>query len=669
MFDIASDQYKKIAISMNYELEAVFRRNLKFFQKEENNLYQFFKSYSPQKLQLRLSVEGYINLFNIDSGLPVYPCDPSVYAEDQVEYYLKTRPSFSLNLTLPDQGRDDYPYTKCLVSLDRLYDSVFKGLLMSKVTDVPQMFMFGGGLFLQLQHLLNKLDVKSLSIFEADHDSFYASMHLIDWSEIFRYFERDGYNLNFNIATKDQLDLVKLASIYFNKGFHHFPRVEQYFHYSNDELKNISVNFKNHLQTVLGSKGFFEDEKVGLTHTLVNLDKNISVLVNEPSAMCKNPEDYPVILVGNGPSMDESERFLLDNQNNAIVISCGSALSALINKGVTPDIHIEQERMSVTPDWIDESTTKKQRENIKLVALNPCHPRTFDLFDESYLIVKPNDLGANVMERIGLNQIEYSKYCLPLVGNTGLSVALGLGFNKIYLVGVDCGMPLHSQHHSKDSNYYENKEHHSAVIERNKHYGTFKVKGNYGGMVSTMPAYNYSRIELQALLEKYGPECYNLGDGAFIDGALSVNSNTEIKLDKIESKNDFLIELCESKFQKVTVEKKRKEKVLKDIKESFISILNATEVLFELEGLTKVEVLNRFDVLENILSALRQTNKEVYILLNGSLRGLAYKLTVARFNLNEEDFITFYKTGRVYIKVFFLEIRKNMESGFSVYDA
>jgi len=668
MLDVRSQEYKQAAIAINYELEAVFNKNLEFFRSKQKNLYDLFKNYKSEKLKLRLSEEGYLNLYNVNTGQPVYPCNPIDYAKQQVTLALEKRPTFALNLTLTDQGRDDYPYTKCLVKLDRLYQSIYTNLSLSTELEVPQMFMFGGGLFLQLESLLNKLDIKSLSIFEPNHDSFYASMHVIDWAEILRYFERDGYSLNFNIIGQDQVDLVKLASIYYNKGFHHFPRIEQYYHYTNDELKNISTNFKNHLQTVIGSFGFFEDEKVGLTHTLVNIGKKIPICTQYRLKDKNNMPKSPVVLVGNGPSLDECETFLVENQENIIIVSCGSALSALLKKGIKPDIHIEQERMAVTPDWIEESTTESQRKGIKLIALNPCHPRTFDLFEERYMVIKPNDLGSDVMERLGFKNINYSKHCLPLVGNTGLSVVLGLGFETVYMVGIDCGMAIDDKHHSKDSNYYDNKSHHNDVISRNEQYGTFKIKGNYSGEVTTMPSYNYSRIEMQALLEKFHPDCYNLGDGAYIEGAIPLKHEDIEELKKIEHKFDDLNELMEENFTIHTLAEGKQEKLLTDVQKGMVQIIDVSEKLFDIEGLSKFEIIQRFDQLENILKVLRQTDKDIYLLASGSLKGLAYKLTVAKYNLKEKDFELFYSEAKVMISTFFNEVRDITEKGFLVYD-
>ena len=152
MFNNESQEYKQAAIALNYEPESLFRKNLEFFRVEEPDLYKQFFRFKPKRLHLKLSKDGYLNLYNINTGKAVYPIDPLEYAHKQVEVHLQSRPTFALNLMLSDNGRDDYPYTKCLSKLDIEYDKIYKALSIKDDPTTPNMFMFGGGCFCIWSH-------------------------------------------------------------------------------------------------------------------------------------------------------------------------------------------------------------------------------------------------------------------------------------------------------------------------------------------------------------------------------------------------------------------------------------------------------------------------------------------------------------------------------------
>ncbi|MCH7935515.1 MAG: DUF115 domain-containing protein [Proteobacteria bacterium] len=67
----------------------------------------------------------------------------------------------------------------------------------------------------------------------------------------------------------------------------------------------------------------------------------------------KGPNDAtrpsPAFIVGGGPSLDDGLVVIKENEGNAVIISCGSALRRLILNGITPDFRIELENLDVSP--------------------------------------------------------------------------------------------------------------------------------------------------------------------------------------------------------------------------------------------------------------------------------------------------------------------------------
>ena len=60
----------------------------------------------------------------------------------------------------------------------------------------------------------------------------------------------------------------------------------------------------------------------------------------------------PVFIIANGPSLDDSIDVIAANKDRAILISCGSAISALHKVGIKPDIHVETERTKIVYDFL-----------------------------------------------------------------------------------------------------------------------------------------------------------------------------------------------------------------------------------------------------------------------------------------------------------------------------
>jgi len=668
MFDVNSVEYRRAAMAINFDLEALFNKNMTFFKKEDANLYKIFSKYKPRELSIKLDPKGYLNLINIETGQFVYPTNPADYAAKQVNNFLNSRSRVNLNLKIHPFEYDDFIYTKALTILDEAYNTLSEEKLAQEYkADVPILFMYGGGMFLQLEHLLNNLDVKRLIILEPNNDSFYASLHLIDWSEIYRYFGQDGYSLNLMLIGDINKSLSETRSYVTSIGFHHFPRFEFFEHYSNPVLAGHKSEIMNLLQISISTSGYYDDERIGLAHSLINLQKGNGYLARclENRAAKKK---IPVFIIGNGPSLDEQFDFVFENKDKAIIISCGTALGTLINKGIKPDIHIEQERLAVVADNILKSTTKKDRDGIVLLALNPCHPSVFDLFDESYVANKREDLGVSFVNWLIGSEVDSLAHCNPVIANFGLAASLSLGFDKIYLFGVDCGMKDDTKHHSTDSvlHYSANGE---DEQRRKKIFasGSFTVPGNRGGEVITTPTLNFSRIQLETLLSKYKPKCINSSNGAKINGAEYVVLD-KCALEELSSaKTDLLSELLANNFKTYNVSQAEVEEKILLMKDIVIECCNKARDYYMAALDNDDDILLYLDEIDKIYNAYYYNNKAIYLLLSGGFRGLSFKLSTARFSFSKDSYNEFKKVFKVVINNYISGIVNHCDQGFLKY--
>jgi len=665
MLDINSVEYRQAALAINYDLEALFRKNMLFFQKQDECLYRSATAYKLKRLSLRLDVKGYINLVNMDTNSPVYPCDPSVYAQNQVDKFFIDRPNITISTAMPSEKRDDYPYTKFLHEYKELYLEV-KPTKFPKPQGVSDaLFMFGGGLYLQLQFLLNKLDVKNLTILETDFDAFYCSMHVIDWSEIYRYFDRPDYSLNIMFMKTNDENFEDISSHILNKGLHNFSKIDFYYHYKNPELDYVAQNIKAYCVWTVGRLGFFEDERIGLVHTIKNIYNSAGKLpLKKPT---KSVGEKAVLIIGNGPSLDGLITFIKTNIDRFVVISCGSSIGALMKHGIEPDIHLEQERMSVTKTALLTATTEEYRNKLRFIGLSPCYPDVFDMFKRSYIAPKSNDLGVELIKQSGGKQVHVLENCNPLVSNFGLSIAIDLGFKNIYLAGVDCGMVDVNHHHSKSSNLYYNDSGETTQTYSKE----ATVKGNFRQTVYTTDLFKSSKKSLEAKISSVrNINVFNLSDGAFINGTtpLKVDDACQLDVKQVKNKDEFIDRLLEQFFAKNVVSNNALDEAVKKFQEEASNFFKEIRPFFNVLLMNEIELKQNFNKVEALLFHVYKHNMALYRLFNGSLRGVMLNVMHDRKVLSDDVYAQYIPKIQEKINTFLDEVEVELTTGFYKYD-
>ena len=159
-----------------------------------------------------------------------------------------------------------------------------------------------------------------------------------------------------------------------------------------------------------------------------------------------------------------------------------------------------------------------------LIGPNTLHPKVVDLFKRKYLYIKPNDSGGDLIQNAAKRRYLDLDFCAPTVANGAAAVAIALGFKKFFLFGTDFGFRSDEYHHSKDSAYYQ-KEWQS---ESTKMAGHLEVEASRGDTVFTTPVFDLSRGVMEMLLEKHPVQCFNLSDGAKIQGAIFIDPHLPI---------------------------------------------------------------------------------------------------------------------------------------------
>lgn len=355
-------------------------------------------------------------------------------------------------------------------------------------------------------HLLNAVIkdslIKNLVVIESDMSSFFHSLTIVDWPALFDDFDRRGGTIFFHIGPVT-LDIKnRLGQHLLSIGPYNASNIFISHDNSNVGMDGIRATIQC-LQDCINSLGFYDDERVGLAHSIHKMSEGARFLGSHSKPWI----DKPAVVCGNGPSLTKILPQIKKHRDKMVLIACGTSIGTMYREGVKPDFFIEQERPLVISNWTKLTTTPEFRDGVTCIGLNVAHPQTHGLFKEAVYVLKANDFGASVVKAY-MPDIPQLFFVNPLVANAGASIASSLGFKHIYLAGVDCSFSSSGESHAKGHAYKVEKQ------------DTIEIPGNFSEKVETNQLYNESRKTMEHCIRS-NPQIsfYNLSDGARFEGA------------------------------------------------------------------------------------------------------------------------------------------------------
>ncbi|MCP4595917.1 6-hydroxymethylpterin diphosphokinase MptE-like protein [Neptuniibacter sp.] len=614
--------HKVDVLRLNLEVQVLYNKNLECFKKYLPPVYECFSTYVPQELTVKLDQQGNLNICNIQNGSFVYSEAPFSFSEKQYALYKKkplTRSIFFEGSHAKIHER--YLHTNYMKKLLENYSDIKSKEELVKESlpeSIRFMVVMGIGSGHHLLQLIKHHDIRNLCLYDPHLDALFNSMHMVDWEPILEYFDREGYSLELCIGEPGHDCMKRLGEFFQRNGIFNIARVYLYKHYNSEDISQLEYLLKNEMSNLSVGIGFYDDERISLSHTVSNYLQNLPI-ARVSLSQRKQFAGCPCVIIGNGPSLDLCEDFLIKNKDNLVIISSGTSLQTLEKMGLKPDIHIEQERPHITFEWLKKYQDGDYLKDITFIGLNTVYPKLSSLFKESYIISKPNDIGTDWlvsrMEQIEGNTLALADFCNPTVTNAAASIALTLGFNELYLAGVDLGMVDFDKHHASKSAYFHLMK---DLGNRYRKEPELKDKGNFRDEVYTTMVLQTSRIIFENMFDKWKPNVYNLNDGAFIRGAKPAHASELPLIEQKEEKSQVLKEQLGKVFslkQMRPIESKNEAyKIffdLKNICDHFVRVFN-TEVK---------SVSDVMDVLNKAFKSLQSVREQSisYRLLSGSI--------------------------------------------------
>ena len=476
-------------------------QNLNFFKKGNIELYDEYHNYQPKNNIFKFDRQNRANIFEESTKNFLYKKNHEELSTEQTNDFFQNPNQITITLERSDSTNSFFKEPEII---DGFFDHIDRKKMRGEcnesnedLKEIGFLIIIGIGLGEHIKALVEKYHIRHLILIEPDPDIFYASLHTIDWQKISQHLPSPKHSLNLFINKNPLTILNNLTSLYNTKGQINAVKTYLFCHTICKKTKETISFLKKNYANTINNQGFIEDEHLSISHNLNNLNQNISII-----SKIKSKSDTPCIICGNGPSLDDSIPHIKKRLKDFIVISCGSTLGTLLKADIIPDIHIELERTVMTTDSIlSLNIPKEVFQNVLFIGFNSVPPETFSLFSKKIMALNSCDSGSEaLLNWLGVN-LPVIAYCNPTVTNAGISVMLHLGFQEIYLAGVDLGCRDAKIHHALSSAYYEeNNKPFETYLPRDN---TIECKGNFRQTVYSNPELIQSNINISQAISLY----------------------------------------------------------------------------------------------------------------------------------------------------------------------
>jgi len=610
-------------------LNATLEANLDALKVFLPSIYEMFKSHTPIDAGVVINEQGNIDLYNHKQY--IYSGAPETFAKAQVMQFVKSPLFFDLQAERTCESKLLYDHERVLNEIDAKRKKEVTSAPICNEKRFDFVCMVGVGLGYQIEELFAQKQVQHLYLCEPSKDIFYAMLHCIELRPIFEHCIANGGGVTINTGNDYNDMLNGINDILFRIGRFYLPRFYVYKHYDSTKTDSFISKLREIGYRLAYGWGFMEDEIIGFRHTLANLKLGYKVCKKE-SEFINNEPKRPVFVVANGPSLDFSLAFLKENQDDIIIVSCGTSLRVLLKHNIKPDIHVETERPVELLPFVEEIEQQQKNSDIKLkdiqiITLNTVYPEVLKKFKTPLLLNKLNDAGGEFIEELDESNL-YARppHSNPTCPNTAAALMITLGFKEIYFIGTDFGYIDNDYHHSKDSVYYHenykevSKDEIDVLMNKD-----FQRKGNFREFVFSNQHFDASRKQIEYLLHNNEDvNGYNCADGAFIMSAKPMRIEDIKLLKNKQCKKLSLNILLKDAFDNKGFSKKLLDKKTQQTLHVLKTILDQLMLLVNKDVTSREELSGMFSAQHRLLKELllRKEHRFNYWMIQGTFQYL-----------------------------------------------
>jgi hypothetical protein len=657
----AQDEIDKLSEKQNLEsqlkslMPVRFEKNIQAFSKYLPKIAEEFRHYKPQNLELFCTDSGHLNIIDPLTGKALYGQDPLQQCEEQVER-LSKKPQFStLDYNIPEKSLDTFIHTKYLRIMHNIYLEAKKTLepLKTMPEHLGSAVIFGIGLGYHLEPLFNKTTIDHIYLCEPNRDMFFASLFTCDWEKVLEQVDkRDGVimlnvGVSFETFTADFINEMK------HRGSFNSVSTLLYQHYPSKEINEIIQELNKNFHILAIGWGFVDDGVISIAHDYHNAKAKLPTLKKD----AKLPPKWrhmPVFIVANGPSLDLAIEEIKAHRDEVIIFSCGSAIMPLLKHNIIPDFHIALERTKFTFDYYNEFIDKEILEQIGFLTVNVMHPDCSKLFGWTGIGFKAAEPGTTISSEFIDRGKTYQQllHCNPVVANTAASFACNMGFEEIYLMGVDGGYKDPQYHHSKSSTYFNDDGSEKKEIAKLVRAGELRVPGNFCDEVFTTAFFNVGNSQLGYLFKRFkNVNVYNCSDGVKLKNTIPLQIEDLLLANNLPNKEEFIDYIKNDVFIQRDFDPKEYEEWLAI--DEFANICDGLIKFVDREFTSRADIATALKLQVRFLYSYGYTRyRHIFFLLDGTLTYVhsIFRMMLYQFEDEEQTVKMLNKTFKVFIE-------------------
>jgi len=304
---------------LQIEVSNRFTRNIALFSEKFPAIAEKFIDKKASNIELRLDNEKNLNLYIKEQKKFFYSGSAKKFCDQQAEKFKRSPFINRLRIGESKSYNDRHLHIKYLNELIQDYQSETITPILSTDGVMTNLMMTGIGLAYQIPKLITDLEIYNLFIYESDLDIFYAALHTIDWQPVLEHFAKPNHSITFCLGVEPDRALTQIEKAIDYIGLHNHIYTFIYQHTQSPQEIAFLKAYVNGIYTAAGGLGYYDDEQIGLAHTLSNLKSSPPIFVRSKNTKIQLP---PAFIIGNGPSLDEHEQFLKNNHQGAILFSC-----------------------------------------------------------------------------------------------------------------------------------------------------------------------------------------------------------------------------------------------------------------------------------------------------------------------------------------------------------
>ena len=359
------------------------------------------------------------------------------------------------------------------------------GFLGAPPADHGLLIVLGVGIGHHLPVLVGRTAARRLVIVETEGEFLRQSTGAIDWQALFESVEGRGGSVDLFLTDSATPVVATLARTFDGNSAPLLDGTTFYSGYDNPILSETRDRVIAAARQAAAAPRSWEDAHTRLAAALANLQKTRFHLLT-PRPRPKRPE--PAIILGAGASLESGIEHVKRLRQGAVIFSCGAALDTCQNHGVIPDFHCECDGQGAARSTIAAASL---RLSVPLIAPIIVESSLPSLFEACYFAFPEDEPASRLLAKPDLTL----KWLGPTSVNVGIAAAAALGFQTLYLFGVDCGARFSGPRFTETA------------------------PGNFGGTVATDARFDQSRRHLAALIADRELTVFNCSNGALIDGA------------------------------------------------------------------------------------------------------------------------------------------------------